>query len=436
MPTNPHQPPDGTDTIRIDWRLDAEGCEPLQRAFDRLLRAGEHVVRIDLAEVGFISSAGLGALAECHRRLAALGGRLEVVAASEPVRRVLKLTKLDTLIGPRSTTVGPAEEDAPATGGPGEMTCAGVKLTTISPPSSRPLEARVRSVVLSAGRPPDLSHRSAATRLGPTSFAVGLGSPDTQNARPGLHDGELLAAAGHVFHRPPSTDPRIDYLVPKAGWMPEIALLQGLSWEGTPSGSAGFAPGDGMTTVPLDGLAAALLDVTFGSADTGARGSVPDDRGIGFLAVGEVHGLVGAELVRPLAESTSDDVPLGAGAVVTARWLSFSREPVHGRRTALLVGVAFRGPPDSGPLAGQMRPLGPAPGGPVGHVHAAVFDYRPIRRTPGPLMAIVAELAVAPPLAVMHLLVDPAPLFAAGRSELVRGVAWFAPLHADSEMRA
>jgi hypothetical protein len=59
-----------------------------------------------------------------------------------------------------------------------------------------------------------------------------------------------------------------------------------------------------------------------------------------------------------------------------------------------------------------------------------VFAFRPVRREPGDLAQLVASLAAAPPVAIMHLLADPAPLVGSGKSEFVRGAAWFWPLAA------
>lgn len=58
---------DGGTLVRVTCRLDADGTELVAREIDRLLRAGEHVVRLDLAAVTFISSAGIGALLEAHK---------------------------------------------------------------------------------------------------------------------------------------------------------------------------------------------------------------------------------------------------------------------------------------------------------------------------------------------------------------------------------
>jgi hypothetical protein len=96
-----------------------------------------------------------------------------------------------------------------------------------------------------------------------------------------------------------------------------------------------------------------------------------------------------------------------------------------------VVGVAASRQSAAAPLAAALRPLDPATGSDlVGHVHAAVFAFRPIPREPGDLARLVTALAGAPPLAVMHLLADPSPLVGSGKSEFGRGAAWFWPLTA------
>lgn len=389
--------------VRVRSRLDAEGAEPLVQEIDRLLRAGEHLVSLDLADVAFISSAGIGALVAAHKKLTAAGGRLAVVAASPQVAGVLKLTKLDTLIGP-----GPMPpSESPIAGRPSaERTIGDVRLVALAPPTSRAATARV---VTFGDTPVRLD-------LGVATYALGLGTPDAADPQPLAHAGELVAAAGCVFHRPPAADPRIDWAVPQSGHRPRLSLASGIAWEGVPTGAAGFEPTETDATVTLDALARAIV---------AAAGDVP----VVFVAIGEIHGLVGVELVRPLATATATDHPRAGTADVAATWLSFSREPVHARRTALVVGVAAPASPDDPALAAALRPLGPSGDRAlVGHVHAAVFGFRPVRREPGDPAPLVASLAATPPLAVMHLLADPAPLVGSGTSEFIRGVVWFGPL--------
>lgn len=400
----------GGTLVRVACRLDAEGTDMLVREIERLLRAGDHVVRLDLDAVTFISSAGIGALLEAHKKLRASGGRLEVVTASPQVLGVFRLTRLDTLIGPAPAAAAAAVTvQAPVAAAPAAERVVGpVRLVALEAPAGRPTVPRVAA----RGGAPRLVEVSSA------SFALGLGTPDVDDPRPLDHAGEVVAAAGCLFHRPPAADPRIDWVVPHAAHPVRLALAEGIAWDAAPAGSAGFESARADGTVSLDDLARALL-------------AACDAAAIAFVAVGEIHGLVGVELVRPLASATADDHPRAGSAAVAARWLSFSREPVHARRTALVVGVAAATVPADAALAAAVRPLDPAGDATlVGHAHAAVFAFRPVRREPGDLAPLVASLAALPPVAVMHLLADPAPLVGTGKSEFVRGAAWFWPLGA------
>ena len=221
-----------------------------------------------------------------------------------------------------------------------------------------------------------------------------------------------LAACGAVFHRSPQPFAAVDYSLAEGSLVPDVQLASGLIWEGVPGGRAGFEPADDEPAVQFDELAAAVLEQS--KADC-----------LAMVVVAEVHGLVGVELIRPLGEATADDHPQTSDPAVAARWLSFSREPVHARHTALIVGVVARGM-STGPVAEFVRPLGV--NGPMGHAHAAVFPLRPLKRGPADLATTVEDLAASTPLAVMHLLGDPQPVLGSGQSELVRGCCWFAPL--------
>lgn len=56
------------------------------------------VVLVDLSEVGFMDSSGLGVLIGHHRELEELGGGLRIVAG-EPAMKILRITHLDTVFG-------------------------------------------------------------------------------------------------------------------------------------------------------------------------------------------------------------------------------------------------------------------------------------------------------------------------------------------------
>lgn len=59
-------------------------------------RASRHVILVDLSEVGFMDSSGLGVLIGRHRDLAENGGELRIVAGKAAMK-ILRLTSLDTV---------------------------------------------------------------------------------------------------------------------------------------------------------------------------------------------------------------------------------------------------------------------------------------------------------------------------------------------------
>lgn len=391
---------EGVDLV-VTGRLDAETATELARAVAEELRRGRHDIALHLDAVGFLSSAGIRVLFETHRSAKAAGGTCVLRTASEPVRRVLDLTRLTPIL---MAGGGAAAAATPARAAAATLHAAGVTLVGLENPTGGPLHG-----LLVAAKPgAAASGKHAFPRH---AFGLGLGAL-ADEAAVATRAGELLAACGAVFHRPPHPFAAVDYLIGTGDLVPEARLAAGLLWHGLPSGHAGFEPSADAPTVAVEDLAAAALEQA--SADT-----------VALVVAGEIHGLVGAELIRPLAEATATDRPGLPDRDSAGRWLSFSREPVHARRTALVVGVATRGLP-GGPLATFVRPLGQ--GGLHGHFHAAVFPLRPLRRSAVDLAATVADLAGSEPLAVMHLLSDPEPVLGSGRPELVRGAIWFAPL--------
>jgi anti-anti-sigma factor len=86
---------DGGAGDRVDLvargRIDAETSAELEAAVEEQLRLGRHTIRLDLADVGFLSSAGIRVLFNVHRAAKGAGGSCLVSRASEPILRVLTL---------------------------------------------------------------------------------------------------------------------------------------------------------------------------------------------------------------------------------------------------------------------------------------------------------------------------------------------------------
>ena len=79
----------------FDGRLDAAWSEPASTALDGAIRSGRSRIELDLAGVTFISSVGIGVILRANARFRAVKGVLTIIAASESVRDMLKISRLE-----------------------------------------------------------------------------------------------------------------------------------------------------------------------------------------------------------------------------------------------------------------------------------------------------------------------------------------------------
>lgn len=83
--------------VRVSGELDLSTAPELQ---DRLseLCSGDRSVVLDLTDLSFIDSSGLGVLVSAHKRLAARGRQIVLAGVQRRPEAVLKMTKLDFFI--------------------------------------------------------------------------------------------------------------------------------------------------------------------------------------------------------------------------------------------------------------------------------------------------------------------------------------------------
>jgi len=73
--------------------LDASNADEFKRDMAPLLEANPRLI-LDLSDVRFLDSAGLGALLSALRKLSADGGDLKLIGVSQPVRSVFQITRM------------------------------------------------------------------------------------------------------------------------------------------------------------------------------------------------------------------------------------------------------------------------------------------------------------------------------------------------------
>jgi anti-sigma B factor antagonist len=83
--------------LSLKGDLDSYSVNVLKERVNRVFEAGRYNIIIDLAEVAFVDSAGLGQLVAALKMAVHHGGDLILVNPGESVQDLLRITKLDTI---------------------------------------------------------------------------------------------------------------------------------------------------------------------------------------------------------------------------------------------------------------------------------------------------------------------------------------------------
>src|SRR5262245_26492566 len=84
--------------LELRGRLDANWAEHVGKVLEEAVRGGHHQVCLNLAQVDYLSSAGIRVLLKYYKQLKAVNGYLRVSQASEGARSIIKLAGLEALL--------------------------------------------------------------------------------------------------------------------------------------------------------------------------------------------------------------------------------------------------------------------------------------------------------------------------------------------------
>lgn len=84
--------------VRLGGRLDAAGAQELRRRCLELREQGESCLVLQLGEVTFVASSGLGTFLLLTEEFGHAGGRIVLAEPSESVLRVIRLLNLDKFL--------------------------------------------------------------------------------------------------------------------------------------------------------------------------------------------------------------------------------------------------------------------------------------------------------------------------------------------------
>ncbi|WAB80308.1 STAS domain-containing protein [Microcella daejeonensis] len=95
--------PDGVAVMTLDGRLNMVTAAAFREEVSALVGDGHARIAVDLARVEFMDSSGLGALVGGLKSTRQAGGDLRIVAPTEQVLMVMRLTNLERVLAPASS---------------------------------------------------------------------------------------------------------------------------------------------------------------------------------------------------------------------------------------------------------------------------------------------------------------------------------------------
>jgi anti-anti-sigma factor len=100
----------GVTTFVLGGRIDTQGAVEMEQALQAAVAEGKHKMVLDMAEVRYISSAGLRTLAEILTKNKQANGDLKLAALTPQVRRVLEVIGFDNFFSIHETVQSAVED--------------------------------------------------------------------------------------------------------------------------------------------------------------------------------------------------------------------------------------------------------------------------------------------------------------------------------------
>ncbi len=90
---------DGFSVIEVTGEVDVHTAPELDAKLTEIISGGSNKLIVDLSQVEFLDSTGLGVLVKALKHVREHDGSLSVVTATERISKVFRITGLDAAIG-------------------------------------------------------------------------------------------------------------------------------------------------------------------------------------------------------------------------------------------------------------------------------------------------------------------------------------------------
>ncbi len=391
----------------LDGRLDAYWSAILGEKMEECLHKGFYDLLLDTHGISYMSSAGIRVLIQYFRKLREIQGSLLVVRPSEQVRSVLEMAGMKMLMTEKEVRK-PATD--PHSAFEASMDQVRYIMETIHP------DEYLRG--MSVGSPADLLEGMtdpASIQTVPfhsQRYGVGIGAFGDAQKDSAYRMGEFIGLGDVIAWLPTDERKKPDYLIRTGQMVPKVNLLYGLLFEGQFSHMVRFEVTDMNRKVRFSQLADHLHQL------------VPFERA-GMVMVAESTGLVGASLaVDPMARERAK--PLFSFPDIKQQ-VTMTTEPEFNGMFALVTGIVSAAGADRTNI--HLRPLSPF--SPLlGHFHAAVFSYHPLKKHWKDPREIIRTLVEEHQFeTILHLLNDQRSHQGIGESEFRAGTCWLGKIN-------
>jgi len=327
--------------IIVHGRLDTVGAHALQAELDARLTSDTLVVIIGLAQVNYLSSAGIRTFMKTIKLLSPKGGGLVVFGLQPYCREVLNIAGLDTAL-PSFDTQEEADRYS------AQLVHAAVSHTQWDPPEAQQTEyghyrflpgAGHRASAKILGDIKDVLHARATVkglcskRFFETEYSLGLGALGDQPADYFPIMGEMMTVGGTMVWLPTDGNDTPDFLIPRAD---SNRIMIRTTFNVALAG--GFNESIVFRSASPDGITVSAL---YRDLFTLARQRRPDFKGIIGLAIRAQMGSVYGSGIRksPIADYAPADGKMITHVSHLAEWFDSDTEPRHRNVTGLIVGI-------------------------------------------------------------------------------------------------
>lgn len=396
-----------SETLELTGRLDAYWADHLHDELDKCIRSGVYQIRLDMAGVIYISSAGVRVLLQIYRQTQEINGEFYLANISESVKSVLKLSGIDKLLKTEDSEKSAHVKESESAE---QLELGNTVFEIFQRDSSKILSCEIVGTA-DLLQDPKVAVRVNEIIVNEDCYTIGIGA--FGNGFDECRDkfGEFIGINGAVSFLPTDGSNKPDYQIASGSYLPRVNALNAIICRGEPGYMCRFETerGNGNITV------SEIIDTSFKL--TGA-----DE--LGLAIVGETAGLVGANLIRSPVLVNPEEGIFSFPEIQDC--ISFTSEKSFNGALIACFGIASRLGENSS-LRGYMRNYGNE--NTFAHIHSSIFSYHPLMKGKLDLKEVIYSLYEKQSLiSVVHLLRDDRKIIGVGDTELVRGALWISPL--------